>query len=67
MQNQSINDEKKHFLATSIIMNAISIITLTLRILGKPIFESSFEILMIYTPTILSNLSYIFLLKSSKS
>lgn len=67
MQKLFENEEEKNFFLASLIMIFISIITLTLRILNTPIFNITFEALIIYIPTILAIIASIYLFKSKKS
>lgn len=61
----NLEDYREIMISTSILI-IISIILLTLRILGKPLFESSFEILVIHTATIIAIASCIYIAFSKK-
>ncbi|MCS7369322.1 MAG: hypothetical protein NDF57_06405 [archaeon GBS-70-058] len=59
-------EDYREIMISTLILITISITLLTLRTLGKPLFESSFEILVIHTATITAIASYIYIAFSKK-
>jgi hypothetical protein len=63
--NMSWGDDLEIIISTAILI-AISTILITLRIIGKPIFETSFETLVIHAATIAAIASCIYITISKK-
>ncbi|MEM2136797.1 MAG: hypothetical protein QXX09_06475 [Candidatus Methanomethylicia archaeon] len=55
------NDEKGYIMKAILVMTIYSAIILLLRVSGHPIFNVDFEVTLIYIPTLIAIITYLYI------